>query len=179
MFKPESLVGRRAPVYTRTEMFRLLGVAALVSLVALAACREGNETTLPATAPSTVEGQATIVPVTPAAKPPAVPESARPVEQTATLGRIIRRADEAPQIVMPRRLVEASCQDEVIVIETSEETIYAARSCDGFWDRDAQEAFSGQQVAIVLEVTEVRFRVLIETLAGAQSEFTVAGIWVE
>ena len=37
----------------------------------------------------------------------------------------------------------------------------------------------GEEVALILEVAEVRYRVLIETLSGAQAEFTVAGIWVE
>lgn len=119
-----------------------------------------------------------------------MPQSARPVDQTTTLGRIVRRANEAPLAIMTRRLLNAACQDNTMVFETSEEMIYAVfetseettdavAPCSRFWDRDTVEAFSGEEIAIVLEVTEARFRVLIETLAGAQAEFTVAGIWVE
>ncbi len=101
------------------------------------------------------------------------------MEGTTTLGRIVRRADEAPEAVKTRRLVNAACELGVLRLGTSEEMIYAALPCDRFWDRDAKKVFLGEQVAIVLEVTEVRYRVLIETLAGAQAEFTVAGIWVK
>ena len=88
--------------------------------------------------------------------------------------------------MMTRGLASASCQDDVLRFETSEETIYAvfptatgsAVPCDRFWDDESTLDFVGKQVAIVLEVTKERFRVLIETLDGYQGEFTVAGIWV-
>lgn len=160
-------------------MFRIAFVAAVVLLTVLTACSNGDESAPTATVSPLPPNDSTIALVTPVAKPRTVPETARTVEQTATLGRIVRRANEAPQAVMTRRLLDAGCQDDVLVIETSEETIYAALRCDRFWDGDTKEVFLGEQVAIVLEVTEARFRVLIETLAGAQAEFTVAGIWVE
>ena len=80
---------------------------------------------------------------------------------------------------MLRRLESATCRDDLMVIDTSEETIYAALPCDRFWDAATRAAFLNAEVAVVLEVTEARFRVLIETLTGTQGEFTVAGIWVE
>ncbi len=121
----------------------------------------------------------TVVPVTPAERPQTVPQTAQAVEQSATLGSIIRRADEAPRAVRTRSLEGATCQDDLMVIDTSVETIYAALPCDRFWGADTRDVFLNAQVAIVLEVTETRFRVLIETLTGASAEFTVAGIWVE
>ena len=39
--------------------------------------------------------------------------------------------------------------------------------------------FIGAEVALILEVADVRYRVLIETIPGGQAEFTVAGIWVD
>ena len=101
------------------------------------------------------------------------------MEETISLGHILRRANEAPRTVMTRTLLNATCQDGIMVIETSEETIYAALPCDRFWDAETLEAFSGQEAAIVLEVTEARRRILIETVSGAQAEFTVDGIWLE
>ena len=89
---------------------------------------------------------------------------------------------------MARDLVAATCNADIIVLTTSEETIYAvlpalpagqaARPCDRFWSQEVAAVFIGAQAAIVLEVSEVRFRLLIDTIAGAQAEFTVAGIWV-
>ena len=120
-----------------------------------------------------------MAPVTPGARPEGVPATARPVEETTTLGSIERRANETPEAVETRELLDGSCQDGVITLTTSEESIYAARGCDGFWDAQAEELFVGEQVAIVLEVTSARLRILIETSTGAQSEFTVDGIWLE
>jgi hypothetical protein len=87
---------------------------------------------------------------------------------------------------MIRELVDASCENDVVRIETAEEVIWAAfppldgaAPCDRFWDEESAALFVGEQVALVLELSEERARVLIETLAGAQSEFTVGGIWLE
>lgn len=90
---------------------------------------------------------------------------------------------------MARDLLAATCNADVIVLTTSEETIYAvlpalapdqtARPCDRFWSQEVAAVFIGAEAAIVLEVAEVRFRLLIDTIAGAQAEFTVAGIWVK
>ena len=159
-------------------MFRIASVAAAASLIVLTACAGGDEAapTAPAAPPP---NDATIVSVTVVGHPRLVPETARRVDQTQMLGRIDRRANETPEAVMTRELLDASCQDEIMVIETSEEAVYAALPCGRFWDRDTIEAFSGEEVAIVLEIAETRQRVVIETLAGAQADFIVAGIWVE
>ena len=117
--------------------------------------------------------------VTPPPRPTSVPEAAQGVSQTTTLGRITRRAEEEPQTVGLRELEDAVCQNELVILTTSEETIYAAIPCERFWDDRAKDLFVGEQIAIVLEVSEERFRVLIETLGAAEAEFTVDGIWVE
>lgn len=117
--------------------------------------------------------------VTSVEKPASVPGAAEPVETTTRLGRIEPRADQPPRGIDTRRLVDASCQNDVIVFETSRETIYAARSCDGFWDAETKTFFLGKELVIMLDVTEARFGVFVETLDGALTEFTVAGIWVE
>ncbi len=138
----------------------------------LAACAN-NE------APPTRSNVSTAASVTSIEKPPSVPEAAEPVETTTSLGRIERRADQPPRGVETRLLEDATCRDNVIVFETSKETIYAARSCDGFWDPEASTFFLGKEVVIMLELTEVRIRVFVETLDGALTEFTVGGIWIE
>ena len=160
-------------------MARIAFAAFALLLVALTACGDGNGGVPSPTVPTPLDNDATVTPVTPGARPEGVPNTALPVEETATLGQIERRANETPEGVMTRELLGGSCQDGVIKLTTSEETIYAARSCDGFWDAQAEEIFAGEQVAIVLEVTSARLRILIETLPGAQSEFTVDGIWLE
>ena len=150
-----------------------IGLSFLASLLLiLAAC--ANDEALP-----TASNDFTAASVTAIEKPSSVPEAAEPVDASTSLGRIERSADQPPRGVNTRRLEDASCQNDVIVFETSEETIYAARSCDGFWDAETKTFFLGKEVAIVLEVTEARFAVLVKTLDGALTEFTVAGIWRE
>jgi hypothetical protein len=155
-----------------------LGVAA-VSLVFLAACGNGEEATPTAPGPATSQNDATAVRVTPAARPETVPETARPVGQTTTLGRIVRRANEPAQAIAVRGLLDAGCEDDTLVMETSQETIYATLPCTRFWDAESAAAFLNQPVAVQLEVTQARLRILVETVEGAQAEFTVSGIWVE
>ena len=158
-------------------MNRIAVLAFTLLLVALAACGDGNGGTSATDTPP-VQNDSTRSPVTPGARPDGVPATAQPVAETTTLGSIERRANDTPEAVETRELLDGSCQDGVITLTTSEETIYAARGCDGFWDAQAEELFVGEQVAIVLEVTSARLRILIETTTGAQSEFTVDGIWL-
>ena len=163
-------------------MFRFAFIAPVAaSLVFLAACGIGDEPapTAPATVSSTPHNDPTIAPVTPIPRPASVPEAARFVGQTTTLGRIIRAADQPPRAVAVRGLLTATCQEDILLIQTSQEAIYAELPCTRFWDPATAASFTGQPAAIVLEVTQERFRILIETLAGAQAEFTVNGIWVE
>lgn len=160
-------------------MLRIVLVIAALCLLAGAACDGGDETAGPTTfSPSPQNGSNGPL-VTPPPKPAGVPAPASAVGATVRLGSIERRANQPPEGIDTRELTSASCDNALMTIETSAETIFAGLPCDRFWDDEAQEAFQGQQVAIVLEVGSQRFRVLIETLSGAQAEFTVEGIWVE
>ncbi|MBI4571398.1 MAG: hypothetical protein HY723_05565 [Chloroflexi bacterium] len=153
-------------------------ISTLALLLLLAACTGDSPPDGGPTQPRPAFGS-TIVPVTRVPRPDTVPAGATEIAETTELGFFVRRPDDEPQGVMTRDLKAASCQDGVMVLETSEETIYAALPCDRFLDERTEAAFVGQEMAIVLEVTEPRLRVLLETRQGAQAEFTVAGIWVE
>ena len=140
-----------------------IGLSVVASLLMIVAACANDE------ARPTGSNVPTAASVTPIEKPPSVPE----------VGRFERQPDQPARAVDARRLEDASCQDDVIVFETSKETIYAARSCEDFWDAEARTFFLGKEVVIKLELTEARFRVFVETLDGALTEFTVAGIWME
>ncbi len=161
-------------------MLRLLCAAFVLIPVLLAACGDGDDGTSSPDPdyPTSLNG-ATIVPVTPVPKPETVPEAARKIEETEVLGEITRQANATPEGVDTRRLTDAACLDGVLTLQTSEETVYAALPCDRFDEEQVGDAFLGEEIAIVLEATDVRYRVLLETLGGALAEFTVAGIWVE
>ncbi len=66
-----------------------------------------------------------------------------------------------------------------MVQRTSKETIYADLPCANFWNTASTQAFVGQDIAITLAVDDVRFQIFVETLPGAQAEFTVGGIWLD
>ena len=160
--------------------FRISFVTSVLLLTFLAACESSDDA--PPTGiglTPTAIGGPTVVPVTPVDKPLAVPASAQSIEQTTTLGRFIRRANEPPESIETRQLEDGSCENELLVLQTSEETIFAPHACSSFWSAEQKADFVGHEVAIVLEASETRFRILIETAAGAQAEFTVPGIWVE
>ncbi len=156
------------------------GIAALTLLLALlAACSGGLEfTTRPTNSPSSPNGS-TDAGVTPAPRPPGVPETAEAITRTTTLGEFMRTANEPPVGDGTRQLEAVDCQDGVATLRTSVETIYIALPCDSFLPTDAQSVFVDKEVAIVLRVTAERFQLLIETLANAQAEFTPAAIWLE
>ena len=157
-------------------------LAALLLLAALSACKvdtsSPSATATPGAPLSSTSTGGPNVSRTPGAVPSAVPDTAHPVEQTTALGQITRQAGQTPETAGLRKLLDAFCQDGLMIIQTSQETIYAALPCDRFWDDQAREHFLNQQVAMTLEVTEERFRILLQTLDGAQAEFTVNGFWV-
>lgn len=158
-----------------------LGLALLASIAA--GCNsDGADDGAPTEARATdAEGtpEPTVVIVTPPPPPEGVPPQAEGVGQTMTLGRIVRRANAAPEAMMPRVLSDATCDDGIVTLTTDQETIYAALPCDRFWTDEQKALFVGGELAIQLEASEERYRILIETLDGAQTEFTVDGIWVE
>jgi hypothetical protein len=104
---------------------------------------------------------------------------ASPVGETSTLGTIVRRAEETPEADSLRTLIAASCANGVLVLQTSLETIYGALPCDRFSEEQFGPLFEGREVAMVLEASADRFRILIETIEGAQAELTPDGIWIE
>lgn len=133
---------------------------------------------------TTIEPQATsaptvAAPVSPGAKPADVPAAATPVVQTSSLGEITRQAKETPQSEALRTLTDGRCANGLLTIHTSQETIYAALTCDKFDNDQFAELFANKQASLVLEVQPKRYRILIETIDGAQAEFTPDGIWVE
>lgn len=156
-------------------MFPFRACLSLIALCAilLAACA-GDDSIPSSGSNAPADGPVTVV-----EKPPGLPEAAQTIDETLALGQIERQANQPPIATETRRLEETSCEDAVMVFQTSVETIYAARSCDGFWDAESKQLFLGKEVAIVLEVTDERLRVLVETLEGDQAQFTVDGIWLE
>jgi hypothetical protein len=140
------------------------------------ACSESDTTPTP---PSPSDNDATVVPVTPAEKPVAVPDAAEAVTESEVLGQITREAGGTPEGIRTREIEGLSCDDDVMTLATEQETIYAVIQCDGVPVGDQLDLFLGQEAAIELEAGATRFRVLIETIEGSQAEFTVAAIRVE
>lgn len=156
-------------------MFRFCFMLALLS-AALVACNDGNSE--PGGSPDSDNGSSG-PPVTPIERPLTVPDTAVELKEDASLGRIERRANTAPEAIGTRALLTAACQEDVMVLWTDEETIHASLPCDRFWDDGTVRAFSSQEVAIKLTVNSERFQIFVETLPGGQAEFTVGGIWIE
>ena len=155
-----------------------LGLVTIVLLL-LAGCGNDGSPSNGAVSPENDTPDAAVTPVTPVPQPSGVPETASPLASTAQLGRITRRAGAPPETVATRSLSNASCQDGLLTIQTSSETIFAALDCGSFWDEATAANFLGQQAALTLEAGGTRYRVLIETLDGAQAEFTVGGVWIQ
>jgi hypothetical protein len=158
-----------------------LALACLAGAALLACEGDGSST------PSSTN-EAAVTPVTPIERPAGVPAEARAVLVTEELGAIERQAGQPPDTTDIRRLEEAACEDDIVALTTDQETVYAllrtaidedVPPCDGFWDDDAKLLFVGKDVALVLEGSEERWRLLVEGVDGAQAEFTVAGIWVQ
>jgi hypothetical protein len=117
--------------------------------------------------------------VSPEARPTAIPLAATPVIETENLGDITRQANQTPQSNGLRELQRAICANDLLTIQTSLETVYAALTCDKFDNDQFALFFGGKQVALVLEVSPDRYRILIEALDGATAELTPESIWVE
>ncbi len=146
-------------------------------MLALTACNGSGGTSSNGSPPT--DNGPTLPPVTAVARPAAVPATAETVQSGTALGEIVRRANASPETEDIRLLITAACQENVMVLRTSEETIYADLPCDNFWDAEATQAFEGQEVAITLAVDHVRFQIFVETLPGAQAEVTVGGVWLD
>jgi hypothetical protein len=162
-----------------------VAASALLAMLLLACGGDGGSTpteTIPsqATDPSDATEQPTrSAPVSPEERPGNVPPEATPVVQTEALGEIVRQANETPEISAGRVIASADCAENLLRIETSQETIYAVIPCDRFSEDQFAPFFIGKPAAIVLEVSNDRYRLLIETDEGATAEFTPDSIWVE
>src|ERR1700694_998633 len=155
-------------------MWRMFLLASLLlATLATFGCNGGSNARSSMTARPIASTAATTAPrVSPVAKPSDVPVAATPVVQTSTLGEIARRAEQTPQVSGVRTLVDATCANSLLTIHTSKETIYASLSCDKFSDQQFAQHFAGKQAALVLEAGPQHFHILIETVDGAQAEFT-------
>src|SRR3989337_2724216 len=113
-----SLVDPGDADYTARAVPRFPSLLVALCLLFLAACDDGAGTAgVPTGSPSPQNGANGPL-VTPPEKPPGVPEPAQAIVQNARLGRIERRANQPPVAVMTRELVDGSCTDGVMAIET-------------------------------------------------------------
>lgn len=108
-----------------------------------------------------------------------MPETAFEVLSGIRLGQFIRSANEPTVGEATRQLEAVSCQNDVAVLSTSTETIYMTLACDNFLAPGSEEIFIDKEVAIVLDVDGERPQVFLETIEGAQAQFSPAGIWLE
>ena len=158
-------------------MPRVAIAVALFAAVVLA-CGDDGDTGPEATAPlSNNDSTATLV--KPGLRPPGVPDAAQDVQETIRLGRFVHSANEPSEGIETRQLEVTSCDDGLITLETSAETIYATLPCDSFLGPETEGAFVGKEVAIVLDLTGQAPRIVIDTIAQAHAEFPVGGIWIE
>lgn len=157
-----------------------LAASTLLYATAILACgSDSNGGPVATTGPQATSAPTVAARVSPGAKPADVPAAATPVVQTSTLGEITRRAKETPQSESLRTLTDGRCANGLLTIHTSQETIYAALTCDKFDNDQFAQLFAGKQAALVLEVGPDRYRILIETIDAAQAEFTPDAIWVK
>lgn len=173
LFLNQLLAGSLVRILHSRAMFRTSLIATFI-LVAAVACSDGASDGQP-DPQNGISGP----PVTPVERPASVPADAEELRENTTLGSIERVAGQQPQGNDTRTLLTAECQGDVMLLATDRETIHAAIPCDRFWDDETGERFSGEEVALRLTVDATRFQIFIETLAGAQAEFTVEGTWIE
>lgn len=158
----------------RSALATALLITAL-SITALAACGDGGFSKRS----PTLENEPTMPPVTAVARPDGVPVTATEVRSELELGGIARQAAGDPVLSDIRRLLAAVCENDLIWFRTGDEAIYAAVPCDGFWDPETRLLFVVQDVAIKIAVDDTRFQIFIETVPGAQAEFTATGVWID
>jgi hypothetical protein len=146
---------------------RYLAVS-LVWVVALAAAACGNGGSQ---APGTVAGLPTEPP-----RPMVVQPDARFVAQPLVLGSIERRANATPAARDTRLIAEFSCQDDVFLIRTNNEDIWSLIPCDRVTPLSQLDPY--RQEAATIRMDPLAGKLRIETLGGAQAEFTVTATWI-
>ncbi len=140
----------------------------LLGLLVLTAAACGEEE---GPAANTVVGLPTEPP-----RPAAVQPDARFIAQPLVLGSIERRPNAAPVLHEARLITEFACEDDVFLIHTNNEDIWALIPCDRVTPLSLLEPYRQESAAIKLDPLGGKIR--IETLGGAQAEFTVSAIWV-
>lgn len=143
-------------------------VVSLLGLVALASVACGDDG---GPSPGTVPGLLTEPP-----RPAAVQPDARFIAQPLVLGSIERRANVSPVPRDARLIAEFACRDDVFLIRTDNEDIWSLIPCDRVTPLSQLDPYRQEVAAIKLDPLAGKIR--IETLGGAQAEFTVSATWV-
>lgn len=147
------------------RVFRLSALGLL--LLVAAACGEGRGPG----GPETPAGLPTEPP-----RPPVVQADARFIAQPLALGSIERRANVSPVPREARLIAEFSCENDVFLIRTNNEDIWSLIPCDRVTPLSQLDPY--RQEAAVIKMDPLAGKLRIETLGGAQAEFTVSAIWV-
>ncbi len=110
------------------------------------------------------------------ARPTGVDPAATFVAQQIKLGIIERKANASPVPRDTRLIAEFTCQDDLFLINTNNEFIWASIPCDRVTPLSALDPYRQEAVSISVDPAAGKLR--IETVAGAQAEFTVNAVWV-
>lgn len=146
-------------------MRHVIGWSLSALIFVMAACEGGS-----APGSATVVGLPTEPP-----RPSVVQADALFVAQPLVLGSIQRRANASPVPRDARLITEFSCRDGVFLIRTDREDIWSLIPCDRV-PPDRLEPYRQEPAAIKMDPLAGKLR--IETLGGAQAEFTVEATWV-
>lgn len=106
-----------------------------------------------------------------------VPDSAQPVKGPLELGHIEHAFGPNPDVSQARTLEGMACVDDLLMVRTDRETVYARMPCGPFLTREQVASLEGQPAAIRLDASDGQ-RLFIESTAGS-AEFSVSGVWVE
>ena len=108
---------------------------------------------------------------------PGVPASALPVAGDLALGRIQHALGPNPDVSEARTVEGLSCGDDLLVVQTDVETLYASMPCDRFLAAEAVQRLVGQPAAIRLDAGDGQ-RLTIDSTGGT-AEFSVLSVWIE
>ena len=110
------------------------------------------------------------------ARPASVPGSADLVKESVEFGApsAAAGAPREEQVLF----TTTSCADDVLVVETTKQTVYAELPCDRAVPQSAAERFAGQPVRIRV-VPGAQNKLYVESSAGGTLEFTPGHVWVD
>jgi hypothetical protein len=111
----------------------------------------------------------------PAGTPPAgVPTAAVPAGEQE-FGDIEPTPADAEEV----RLYESlSCNEDIMTIVTSQETVYALIPCDRSLPADVAGRFAGVPVRIRVTPDRPPHKLYLESASQGTAEFTVDGVWI-